>query len=61
VASGRSNGEIADELTLSVRTVERHVTNLYAKIGARGNWRTTATTEAAFAGTRAPAVRKARL
>jgi DNA-binding CsgD family transcriptional regulator len=36
VASGRSNREIADELTLSVRTVERHVTNLYAKIGARG-------------------------
>jgi ATP/maltotriose-dependent transcriptional regulator MalT len=36
VASGRSNREIADELVLSVRTVERHVTNLYAKIGARG-------------------------
>jgi DNA-binding NarL/FixJ family response regulator len=36
VASGRSNREIADDLVLSVRTVERHVTNLYAKIGARG-------------------------
>jgi len=36
VASGRSNREIACELVLSVRTVERHVTNLYAKIGARG-------------------------
>ncbi|HEY1296392.1 MAG TPA: LuxR C-terminal-related transcriptional regulator [Chloroflexota bacterium] len=36
VASGRSNREIAEELVLSVRTVERHVTNLYAKIGARG-------------------------
>jgi DNA-binding CsgD family transcriptional regulator len=36
VASGRSNKEIAHELVLSVRTVERHVTNLYAKIGARG-------------------------
>jgi DNA-binding NarL/FixJ family response regulator len=36
VASGRSNREIAEELILSVRTVERHVTNLYAKIGARG-------------------------
>jgi non-specific serine/threonine protein kinase len=36
VASGRSNREIADELVLSVRTIERHVTNLYAKIGARG-------------------------
>jgi predicted ATPase/DNA-binding CsgD family transcriptional regulator len=36
VASGRSNHEIANELVLSVRTVERHITNLYAKIGARG-------------------------
>jgi non-specific serine/threonine protein kinase len=35
VASGRSNREMAEELVLSVRTVERHVTNLYAKIGAR--------------------------
>ena len=36
LASGRSNREIADELVLSVRTVERHINNLYAKIGARG-------------------------
>jgi non-specific serine/threonine protein kinase len=36
VASGRSNREIGEALVLSVRTVERHVTNLYAKIGARG-------------------------
>jgi DNA-binding CsgD family transcriptional regulator len=36
VASGRSNREIARELVLSVRTVERHINNLYAKIGARG-------------------------
>jgi DNA-binding CsgD family transcriptional regulator len=36
VAAGRTNREIADALYLSVRTVERHVTNLYAKIGARG-------------------------
>jgi len=36
VASGRSNREIAEELVLSVRTVERHINNLYAKIGARG-------------------------
>lgn len=36
IAAGRTNREIADALYLSVRTVERHVTNLYAKIGARG-------------------------
>jgi DNA-binding NarL/FixJ family response regulator len=36
VAAGRKNREIADELVLSVRTVERHITNVYAKIGARG-------------------------
>jgi len=36
IASGRSNQQIADELVLSVRTVERHITNLYAKIGAHG-------------------------
>jgi DNA-binding NarL/FixJ family response regulator len=36
VAKGQSNKEIAAELALSVRTVERHITNLYAKINARG-------------------------
>jgi DNA-binding CsgD family transcriptional regulator/pimeloyl-ACP methyl ester carboxylesterase len=36
IASGRSNQQIADELVLSVRTVERHITNLYGKIGAHG-------------------------
>lgn len=36
IAGGRSNQQIADELVLSVRTVERHITNIYAKIGARG-------------------------
>jgi ATP/maltotriose-dependent transcriptional regulator MalT len=36
VATGRSNSEIGQELVLSVRTVERHITNLYAKINARG-------------------------
>ena len=34
VAAGRSSREIGDELVLSVRTVERHVTNIYTKIGA---------------------------
>lgn len=36
IARGHTNGEIADELSLSVRTVERHIGNLYGKIGARG-------------------------
>jgi ATP/maltotriose-dependent transcriptional regulator MalT len=36
VAAGLSNREIAEELVLSVRTVERHITNLYGKIDARG-------------------------
>jgi DNA-binding CsgD family transcriptional regulator len=35
VASGRSNKDIAHELFLSVHTVERHVANVYRKIGAR--------------------------
>jgi non-specific serine/threonine protein kinase len=35
VAAGRSNREIAEELAVSVRTVERHITNLYGKIEAR--------------------------
>jgi LuxR family maltose regulon positive regulatory protein len=36
VAHGRSNPEIAGELVLSVRTVERHIANIYDKIGASG-------------------------
>jgi DNA-binding CsgD family transcriptional regulator len=36
LASGRTNREIAETLFLSARTVERHITNLYAKIGAQG-------------------------
>lgn len=36
IAAGRSSAEIADDLVLSVRTVGRHVTNIYTKIGARG-------------------------
>jgi DNA-binding CsgD family transcriptional regulator len=35
IAQGRSNQEIADALWLSVRTVERHINKLYAKIDAR--------------------------
>ncbi len=35
IAEGKTNGEIADTLVISLRTVERHVAELYAKIGAR--------------------------
>jgi DNA-binding CsgD family transcriptional regulator len=36
IASGRTNREISAELVLSERTVGRHITNIYAKIDARG-------------------------
>jgi non-specific serine/threonine protein kinase len=42
LASGSTNKEIASELSLSLGTVERHITNLYAKIGARGRAEATA-------------------
>jgi pimeloyl-ACP methyl ester carboxylesterase/DNA-binding CsgD family transcriptional regulator len=35
IAEGKTNGEIADELVISLRTVERHVAELYARIGVR--------------------------
>jgi DNA-binding NarL/FixJ family response regulator len=33
VAGGRSNREIADELYLSVKTVARHLSNIFCKLG----------------------------
>ncbi len=36
IAEGKSNEEMADQLFLSVRTVEKHVSNLYQKMGVSG-------------------------
>jgi DNA-binding NarL/FixJ family response regulator len=36
VAGGESNAQIARRLGLSTHTVERHVANVYRKVGARG-------------------------
>ena len=35
VARGKSTREISEQLVLSTRTTARHITNIYAKIGAR--------------------------
>jgi DNA-binding CsgD family transcriptional regulator len=35
-AAGLSNGEIGETLTLSVRTIERHLSNAYLKLGVKG-------------------------
>jgi DNA-binding CsgD family transcriptional regulator len=42
IAGGRSNREIAEALVISERTVARHITNLYQKIGARNKSEATA-------------------
>jgi DNA-binding CsgD family transcriptional regulator len=42
LAAGESNGQIAGRLGLSINTVERHVSNLYRKIDARGRAEATA-------------------
>jgi len=34
VATGKSNQQIADELVISLNTVNRHVSNIYAKTGS---------------------------
>ncbi len=42
IAAGRTNTEISADLVLSVRTVARHITNIYAKIGTRSKAEATA-------------------
>src|SRR5581483_4071820 len=49
LAQGLPNDAIAAELVLSVRTVERHVENLYAKIGVSGRTARAAATAWAYA------------
>jgi DNA-binding NarL/FixJ family response regulator len=36
IVDGKSNQEIAETLVVSVRTTERHISNLYAKLGVEG-------------------------
>jgi non-specific serine/threonine protein kinase len=48
IAAGKSNQDIAAALTLSTRTVERHVSNIYEKIGVHGNTARAAATAYAF-------------
>jgi pimeloyl-ACP methyl ester carboxylesterase/DNA-binding CsgD family transcriptional regulator len=52
IASGESNKRIAAELGITVATVERHVSNIYGKIAARG--RADATMRAVAMGLTAP-------
>jgi LuxR family maltose regulon positive regulatory protein len=48
LAAGKSNQEIAEALVLSTRTVERHISNIYQKIGVSGNTARAAATAYAF-------------
>jgi LuxR family maltose regulon positive regulatory protein len=48
LAQGRSNQEIAASLVLSVRTVERHISNIYEKLGLEGRTARTAAAARAY-------------
>jgi len=49
VVAGRTNSGIAEDLTLSIRTVERHLANIYGKLGTSG--RTARAAAATYAAT----------
>ena len=36
IAEGKNNEEIAEKLFLSIRTIEKHITNIYSKMGVSG-------------------------
>ena len=42
IVQGKKNREMAEMMTLSVHTVERHVQNLYRKLGVRSRAEATA-------------------
>jgi DNA-binding NarL/FixJ family response regulator len=42
IAAGKTDREIERELFISVRTVQRHVADIYVKIGARNRSEATA-------------------
>ncbi len=42
VAAGKNSREISDELVLIVRTIERHVANIYNKTDTHGRAQVTA-------------------
>ena len=42
LAQGKTNGEISQALVISERTVQRHISNIYDKIGARNRSEATA-------------------
>ncbi len=44
IAAGKSSREIAEELVISIRTVERHIENIYHKTGTHGRAQATAYT-----------------
>lgn len=48
IAAGLSNQEISRELDLSVRTVERHISNIYGKVGVTGTVARVAVTTYAY-------------